>query len=148
MDVTVIAVVILAVGLIAYTFLGTGGPQQTMFSPLQLVRLAKDAGFQGTDAATAAAIALAESGGDASALGDWILDGISVAAYTDGAVPTSIGLWQIHYTVHPEFDQNSLTNPTYNAEAAYILFSRRGNFTDWSTYNSGKYQAFVSQVSV
>lgn len=82
------------------------------------------AGFQGADLVTAVAIALAESSGDPQASGD------------NG---TSYGLWQIHFTVHPELlngaDPATLFDPQTNANAAYALYSRRGNtFNDWSTY--------------
>ena len=89
-------------------------------SAAQIAQYASNAGFEGDDLVTAVAIALAESSGNPGAVGD------------NG---TSIGLWQIHYTVHPEFDSNQLTDPQYNANSAYSLYSRRGNsFNDWSTY--------------
>jgi Lysozyme like domain len=144
MGVITLAIIILAVGLIAKTFI-TGTAGFSVQSPSQLVTLALNAGFPGTDANIAAAIALAESGGDPSALGDYTLDGEIVSSNTSGAVPTSIGLWQIHYTAHPEFDATKLTDATYNASAAYSVYANRGgSFQDWTTYNTGAYMKFIT----
>ena len=88
-------------------------------SPGQIAGFAQNAGFSGDDLVTAVAIALAESAGDPNAVGD---------------AGTSIGLWQIHYTVHPEFDPTQLHDPQYNANAAFDLFTRRNGFNDWSTF--------------
>jgi hypothetical protein len=89
----------------------------------QIAGYAQTAGFQGDDLVTAVAIALAESGGDAS--------------NTTGDNGTSWGLWQIHWTVHPEFDKQSLLDPQYNANAAFQLYTNRGNsFHDWSTFGT------------
>ena len=89
-------------------------------SAAQIASFASGAGFTGDDLTTAVAIAIAESGGDPNAVGDG---------------GTSIGLWQIHYTVHPEFDETKLTDPAYNAGAAFSIYSARNrNFGAWSTY--------------
>jgi Lysozyme like domain len=99
-----------------------------------LVGLAQSVGFSGQNAAIAAAIALAESSGDPKAQGDFDPNG----------QPTSLGLWQIHFTVHPEFDPAQLTDPVYNAQVAFTLYNRRGgNFTDWTTYKTGAYKNFL-----
>ena len=140
MDLITASIITLAIGLIAYTFLQGPAMQNP---PSDLVTFAQNAGFTGSDAQTAAAIAIAESGGNAQALGDYMLNGQIVADKTPGSIPTSIGLWQIHYTVHPEFDQNMLTDPQYNANAAYSLYSRKGDFTDWTAYNTGKYLQYL-----
>ena len=126
MDVTIVAIITLAVGLIAYTFLHGAGIQS---NPSYLVQLAQNAGFVGQDANIAAAIAIAESSGNPKAIGD------------NG---TSYGLWQIHYTVHPEFDPQSLFDPAYNASAAFQIYSIRGGFQDWSTYNTGTYEKYLN----
>jgi len=97
----------------------------------QLQQLAANVGFSGDDLATAVAIALAESGGNPNATGD------------NG---TSYGLWQIHWTVHPEFDKTRLFDPQYNANAAYSIYSRRGSFADWTTYKTGAYVQFLPSV--
>jgi Lysozyme like domain len=140
-------------GYIALAALGTGGIFLLMtlssagkLSFTQLVTLAQNAGFSGSDALIAAAIALAESGGDPAATGDWTLNGKIVPKNTPGAYATSYGLWQIHWTVHPEFDQRQLFDPQYNANAAFLLWQRRGDFTDWTTYTNDKYLAYLPSV--
>lgn len=125
---------VLAIGLWGY--LSTSGSigGSGVLSASQIAAVASNAGFQGDDLTTAVAIALAESGGD------------SQNQTGDGG--TSWGLWQIHWTVHPEFDKNQLLNPQYNANAAFALYSARGGtFGDWSAYNNGSYLAFLSAAS-
>ncbi len=60
----------------------------------QIRAVAAAAGFP--DPNLAAAIAMAESGGNASAVGDW---------------GTSFGLWQIHTPAHREYTPSALFNP-------------------------------------
>jgi hypothetical protein len=79
-----------------------------------------------------AAIALAESTGDPT--------------NTTGDGGTSWGLWQIHWTVHPQFNKYQLTDPGYNAKAAMSLcgnqagsttscIDTQGAQTPWTTWN-------------
>jgi Lysozyme like domain len=141
MSPVIAAVALLGAGLILYFFLEGGG---FGLSSGTIRSYAQNAGFTGYDLEIAVAVAQAESGGDHNAEGDWMLNGQLVPKGTDGATPTSIGLWQIHYTVHPEFDRQSLYDPQYNADAAYMLYARAsGSFTDWSTFNNGKYAQFL-----
>jgi hypothetical protein len=69
-----------------------------------------------------AAIALAESTGNASD--------------TTGDGGTSYGLWQIHWTVHPQFDPAQLTNPNYNTDAAIQLSGNGKDLSPWTTWKS------------
>ena len=69
-----------------------------------------------------AAIAQAESSGDPT--------------NTTGDNGTSYGLYQIHWTVHPQFDPNQLTNAQYNTDAAIQLSGNGQNLKPWSTWNS------------
>ena len=109
--------------------LGSGtGKSGNGMNAQQIADYAVNAGFGGSNLVIAIAVALAESGGNPQAVGDG---------------GTSYGLWQIHWTVHPEFDKAQLFDPLYNANAAFAIFSSKGNFSDWSTYNSGTYQQFV-----
>lgn len=144
MNPLVAAVALLGAGIILYFFIEGGG-----VSSGGIRGYAQNAGFTGSDLDIAVAVAQAESGGDASAEGDWTVDGKTlVPKGTPNAYPTSIGLWQIHYTVHPEFDKASLYDPQYNADAAYALYSRAsGSFTDWSAYNNGKYAQYLPATS-
>ena len=74
---------------------------------------------------------MAESGGNPDAVGDVALGG-------------SIGLWQIYTVAHPEYDAQRLTDPPYNAQAAYAISSSGTNWTPWSTYNSGAYEKYYT----
>lgn len=99
-----------------------------------LVALAQQAGF-GADSKTAAAVALAESGGDPNAIGH-------------NATSQDFGLWQINDRAHPElFTKYTWNSPTDNSKMAYIAYHERGNtFAAWSAYNNGRYKAFLGQV--
>lgn len=109
---------------------------------------ARNAGFSGADLLTAVAIALAESGGNPNDEGDWTLDGSKlVPKGTPGAYSTSAGLWQIHWTVHPEFQGQNLYDPQTNANAAYSVYRAAGNsFRPWTTYLNGAYTAHLDEA--
>jgi hypothetical protein len=101
----------------------------------QLRALAISAGFpDNSDADTAAAIALAESGGDPCANGDPHNSSDCANDYTS----SSFGLWQIHVPAHPQYNSTDLkNNPAYNAAAAFAIYKGRGgDFTDWSTFTT------------
>jgi hypothetical protein len=102
----------------------------------QIAALAIQAGFTGDDAATATAIALAESSGKTGAVGDLTI--------TPGG---SIGLWQINLKYHPEYTRDQLLDPQTNANAAFAIYSAAGGFTPWSTYKGGQYQAHLDDAS-
>lgn len=92
----------------------------------QLRELAVRHGFANPD--RAAAVAMAESGGNPKALGDTSIDPRG-----------STGLWQIFHKEHPEYDGVDLTDPDENAKAAYAI-SRGGMYWHpWSTFISGAY---------
>jgi hypothetical protein len=69
-----------------------------------------------------AAIALAESTGD-------VTD-------TTGDGGTSYGLYQIHWTVHPQFNPAQLTNANYNTDAAIQLSGNGKDLSPWTTWKS------------
>ena len=106
----------------------------------QLRELAASVGFQGEAADIAAAIALAESGGDPMAQGD------PLGPF--GPVPngssSSFGLWQVHLPAHPQYDAAKLLQDVgYSARAAFAI-SRSGTvWTPWSTFNNGAYKRFL-----
>lgn len=77
----------------------------------------------------AAAIALAESGGNSNA----------TAHEPNGTL--SRGLWQIN-SVH---GANSSYDVATNVRAAVALYnSKGGKFTDWTTFNTGAYRKFLN----
>lgn len=110
---------------------GTLQGQGTNFqSPVAIYRYATAAGFSGTDAVTATAIALAESSGDANAYNPELLAGTATGQ-------GSVGLWQIYQAAHPEFAGQDLTDPQTNANAAYSVYSAAGNsFSPWTTFKA------------
>lgn len=107
----------------------------------QLVALATGAGFPGDQADTAAAIALAESGGNAT-------------AHNHIPPDDSYGLWQINMignlgpmrrkALHIP-DNSALFDPAINASAAVMIWKAAGNkFGPWTTYTNGDYKTFLS----
>lgn len=112
---------------------------------------ARNAGFSGDDLVTAVAIAYAESSGDPKAEGDWMVNGKLVPKGTQGAEATSYGLFQIHWTVHRDSyvaEPSELFDPQRNANYAFLLYTRAGqSFTDWSTFNGGRYTAYLDKAS-
>lgn len=101
-------------------------------SDTQIAQVAANAGFTGEALVTAIAIALAESSGN--------------AGNTSGDGGTSWGLWQIHWTVHPQFDRNQLLDPNYNAAAAYQLSGGGTSFYPWSTWRFGQYRNYINRA--
>lgn len=93
----------------------------------QLRDLAVSVGFPDPD--LAAAVAMAESGGNPNAYGDAQYGG-------------SVGLWQINLPSHPGVTASQLYDPTFNAQAAYQISNGGTNWTPWTTYNTGAYKQF------
>lgn len=107
----------------------------------QLQTLAQSVGFNSSEARVMAAIALAESGGNPNSLNPNASTG-----------DLSYGLWQINmigsmgparrrqFGIRANAD---LYDPRTNARAAFMLYRNRGNFRDWSVYNSGAYRKYL-----
>lgn len=104
----------------------------------QLRELAAAVGF--ADARVAAAVAWAESGGDACAQGD--PRGPFLCDRPNGT-SSSFGLWQVHVPAHPQYDPTSLLDPLYNARAALAISKGGTDWSAWSTFNDGTYLAYV-----
>src|SRR5579883_909606 len=85
-------------------------------------------------APTAAAICAAESGGDPNAR----------CLNCAGVVEDSRGLWQINVATgaNPQYAGWDLYDPATNARAALALSRNGDDWSDWSTYRSGTYQAY------
>lgn len=116
-----------------------------MASTVEILRYAKAAGWPGGELITAAAIALAESGGNPNARGD-----ISLQTSTWGP---SIGLWQIRslkaeYGKGTTRDEKANYDPQTNANHAYAIWKQSG-WGAWSTHSGPlpRYLAFVPQVT-
>lgn len=109
----------------------------------QIYANARAAGFSASEAITATAIAMAESGGNP-------------AAHNPNPPDNSYGLWQINMIggLGParlrEFGLSSysqLLDPMTNARAARRVFlDAGGHFTPWTTYTHGSYQRFLGQA--
>jgi len=124
--------VIVVIG-IAVVMLGGGSLLSANLSAQDIAGYAQNAGWSGTDLEAAVAIALAESGGNPSAVGDQAL------APTNGP---SIGLWQINTAKHKDFTADQLTDPQTNAQAAYLVWQRAGgSFQPWTTWTNGAWYA-------
>lgn len=101
---------------------------------------ARNAGWSGIDLITAVAIALAESGGNPSAKGDF---GNPVAGQYN-----AFGLWQINTGENPQFLGDDLLDPQVNANDAFALYQQAGNsFSPWSTFKNGAYKAQVNAAT-
>lgn len=110
------------------------------YSFSQLEQLWKQAGGNPASAPIAAAIALAESTGNPSALNN-----------DPNTGDYSVGLWQVNYfgslyqSRTAQFGPPAqLTNPLANAKAAVAISDNGTNFSPWSTYKSGAYQSYLS----
>ena len=113
----------------------------------QLELLWEGAGGPRGAEATAAAIALAESGGDPSKI-----DNTEYAARPGfhepvaGAEPEySVGLWQINLLAHPEYTEAEMLDPAQNAAAAVKISGNGGSFSQWTTYTNGAYRTYLGQ---
>lgn len=105
-------------------------PQQRMTLD-DLQSLATSVGFPDPD--LAAAIAMAESGGDPRIVGDLQSGG-------------SVGLWQINVPAHPELDASRLKEPAYNAKAALAISKNGTNWNAWTVYRNGAYKKFYRKM--
>lgn len=99
------------------------------YSLVALVALAETAGFRGDQAATAAAVAMAESHGD------------PLAVNVDSNHTVDYGLWQINWPTHKGVagvvSHDQLFIPIVSAEAAWVISDHGTNWTPWSTYDAG-----------
>jgi len=104
----------------------------------KLVSLAKQAGFNDKDAATMAAIAMAESGGNSK-------------AHNKVPPDNSYGLWQINMigALGPERrkeygieSNDQLFDPATNARAAKKVYQSQG-FGAWTVYKTGAYKNYL-----
>ena len=115
------------------------------FTTLELEQLWVAAGGSTDADAVAAAVALAESGGDPAQVNN--------TAYPTrpgyhkpgpGAQPEySVGLWQINMLAHTAYSEAALLTPTGNAKAAIAISGDGKDWNPWSTYTDGAYLKFL-----
>ncbi len=107
----------------------------------QVGQYALQAGIPKSSLATMIAIADAESSFNTTAIGDTTLENAEWGP--------SVGLWQIRsvkaeYGTGQDRDSSRLTDPLFNAQAAYQISSGGVNFGAWTTYTSGKYLQYMT----
>jgi hypothetical protein len=116
----------------------------SVYSYAELAGLWLEAGGDGADAAVAAAIAMAESGGCQYAHAGPTDDRpVKVCVYRKTTLEDSYGLWQINRQAHPQYSAPYLYNPQDNARAAVAIRNARGNFTDWTAFTKGTYKQYL-----
>lgn len=93
---------------------------------------------------TAAAIAQAESGGCQYAQrGPRDIRPVKQCVYVHDPQRYVIGLWQINWTVHKQYDRADLFGTTYNANAAVAIANGGTDFTPWTSYRDGAYKQYL-----
>lgn len=105
----------------------------------QIYTLARNAGLPAARAKIAAAIAMAESGGNP-------------AAVVHDSDDDSYGLWQINMrgsmgptrrALYGLASNDALLDPATNARVMSSISHQGANFSAWTTYTSGKYKDFM-----
>ena len=107
-------------------------PSSNIASSAQVVAWIKAAGWSGSDAATAYAVAKAESGFNTSAVNSSNSNGTS-----------DYGLFQINSIHNPTPTEK--TDGAANAKRAYSIWKSSG-WKAWSVYNSGRYKNYLSEA--
>ena len=114
-----------------------------------LYRLAQEVGFTPEQARIMAAIALAESGGDAQ------IDTVKSGLDPEKKNEFSLGLWQLNVVEDYQAERfplfnikkaQELYNPLTNARAAKIMFDRQG-YEAWGAYTDGSYKKFLPKTN-
>lgn len=99
-----------------------------ILKPEQIAVVAQKAGFTGENLVIAVAVAMAESGSNADAIGG-----------------NTYGLWQIFSYAHPDMidpnnpDASKWYDPYVNARFAWKISSGGNNWAPWSVYKHGTY---------
>lgn len=110
----------------------------------EIYQLSRAAGLSVADSIIAVAVALAESSGDDTAIGD-------VSLQTTQWGP-SVGIWQIR-TLNAEMGTGSLRdinalkgNPAHQARAMASISGSGRDWSPWTAYNRGIYERFLGQA--
>lgn len=101
-------------------------------SARQIFALARDAGFSQGQAVTMTAIALAESGGETTAVN---------RSNSNGTI--DVGLWQIN-SVHG-YSESAMKDPFQNAKAAKAIHARQ-SYGAWTVYKKGTYNKYLPEA--
>jgi len=127
----VIVLILLIAGGILSWFGLIPQPFASSYGCADLERLWEANGGSHASAETAAAVALAESGGDPNAYN----------FNTDSSIDR--GLWQIN-TVHGYFSADF--DPDTNAADAVAISHNGKNWSPWTTYKSGAYRKYCGEA--
>jgi hypothetical protein len=103
-------------------------PPSGFYTVEALRQLARDAGFTPDAANVAAAVAMAESGGNPNAVGDQ---------------GTSFGLWQFHMPAHPGQPVSRAMSPSSAAAWAFELSKGGTDWSPWTTFTTGAYRRYM-----
>jgi murein DD-endopeptidase MepM/ murein hydrolase activator NlpD len=111
-----------------------------------LLKALYNQGFRGKSLQTAFAVALAESGGRAKAIGD---ESIANSKYGP-----SLGIFQIRSLRDPKKfgesgqwrDGKRLFDPSFNVKAAWNISNQGKNWKAWSAYNNGAFSKFLDDA--
>lgn len=103
-------------------------------SAVQIAQYAYNAGARnsaaGQDLTLAVAIALAESGGQTNV----------THKNSDSRRTTDYGVWQINGYWHADLiARGNWSDPAYNAQMMWIIKTKRGGWSQWSTFKSGSF---------
>jgi hypothetical protein len=112
-----------------------------VLSAEEVARHCHDAGFTGSALVTIVAIAKAESGFDADAVGDGDL--------ADGTWGPSVGLLQVRSLrdqrgTGGERDELANHDPGHNARAGWSISGHGGSFQPWSVFQTGAYRQHMA----
>lgn len=110
---------------------GKGGPVKGHYSKEDLRKLAESVGVSSSNSNVAAAVAMAESGGDPKAVN------------VNSSGSRDRGLWQINDQYHSEVSDDCAFNPVCNAKAMYKISSGGTSWGQWATFNNGSYRSFL-----
>lgn len=113
----------------------------TTLSDQQIAQFAYNAGFRNTaisrDLTIAVAVALAESKGVTNATN----------RNTDARKTTDLGVWQINNYWHSDLiAKGNWSDPASNAAMAYTIKTTRGGWSQWTTFKTGSYFAFMARA--
>ncbi len=110
-----------------------------------LLKALYNQGFRGKSLQTAFAVALAESGGRAKAIGD---EGLQNKTWGP-----SIGPFQIRSLKDPKSsksgqwrDAKRLFDPSFNIKAAWHISNQGKNWSPWSAYSNGAFSKFLDDA--
>ena len=114
-----------------------------IYTKQEIVDILREAGIPEKDIPIMVAIALAESEGNSEAVGDSNL--------VNNKWDESIGLFQIRSLKDPNAYtkadklrvKDKLFDPVYNAKVAYEISKKGKDWTDWTTFTSGKYKGYL-----